>query len=666
MRKFCVTFVRIYHTKNINMKKIGLLLLLAASISIQAREPLAKAFSVADGRQVHIAQSNLHYTQSTKTWAFAEHPYDIIGLANVRDVSLGDEIDLFGWSGSNASTPWGVNISINNYDYGGSFADWGQNTIGTDAPNTWRTLTEAEWTYLLTGRAANLSGVACIQLTNGGYVNGLVLLPDGWVCPEGLTFRSGVADSSTLKAYADFQTLSIAKWDSLAAAGAVFLPASGYRDGFSLDEVGLTGLYWTATQATNSEQAVSKGFGANRLTAGGTMNRSRGLLLRPVLDVVYHTITVAAGKHGTITASKQEGAYNEEITLTATPDADFGLRTVRVRQGDKEIPVTAVAGQENEFTFVMPSGDVVASAEFYGPLPHFTPEEFSVSATKKVYFSPTNLFCMGVKSGNYTFEFALNQTDMRGMANISGGALTDTIDLFGWSGDTGAAKWGVSTSTNIADYAGDFADWGENTIGTDAPNTWRTLTQAEWMYLLALRAEADEKLGVARINLYEDSDYVNGLVLLPDDWTCPDEVAFVPGWGTGTTAAAYAEHQTIEWSEWQQLEASGAVFLPATGTRATSNMVDVNRIGYYWSATSDEVGTGAYYMNFYPDEAEISLFFLRRQGQAVRLVRDKDGTPTDGTPTKGDGCKAKKRIVAGRLVIEVAGKWYDAQGKVLK
>lgn len=647
------------------MKKIGLLLLLAWSGIAQARELQTNAFSVSSDRQVYIAQSNLQYTQSTNKWALAEHAYDIIGLANVSDISLGDKIDLFGWSGSNATVPWGVSMSLNNYDYGGSFVDWGQNTIGEDAPNAWRTLTEAEWTYLLTGRDTSLSGVACIRLADGGYVNGLVLLPDGWVCPERLTFRSGVADSSTMKAYADYQTLSIAKWDSLAAVGAVFLPAAGYRDGHSLDGIGLTGLYWTATQATSSEQAVSKGFCANSLTSGGSTNRSRGLLLRPVQDVVYYTLTVAPCEHGTITVSKQESVCDEEITLTATPDVEFGLQTVRVLQGDTEIPTTVVAGQENQFTFVMPKGDVVVSAEFYGPLPHFTPEEFSVSATKKVYFSPANLRCKGVKSGDYQFEFSLNQTDMLGAANKNNAALADTIDLFGWSGSTGAAKWGVSASETAADYAGDFVDWGQNTIGSDEADTWRTLTEAEWTYLLAGRAEADDKLGVARINLYGGSGYVNGVVLLPDDWTCPDEVAFVTGWATGTTAADYAEQQTLEWADWQQLEETGAVFLPATGSRATS-VVDVNLRGYYWSATPNDEGIGAYFTCLYPNEATTSIYFLRWQGQAVRLVREKSGTPTGCITTKENNADAKKRIVEGRLVIEVAGKWYDAQGKALK
>ena len=53
--------------------------------------------------------------------------------------------------------------------------------------------------------------------------------------------------------------------------------------------------------------------------------------------------------------------------------------------------------------------------------------------------------------------------------------------MFGWS--TNTTNFGVSTSTDDEDYSGSFIDWGTNKIGSDAPNTWRTLTYDEWIYL---------------------------------------------------------------------------------------------------------------------------------------------------------------------------------------
>lgn len=72
-----------------------------------------------------------------------------------------------------------------NSDYS-TFVDWGTNRIGNYAPNAWRTLTSNEWGYLLNNRpnASSLKGVAQV---NG--VNGLILLPDSWTRPSGVTFK---------------------------------------------------------------------------------------------------------------------------------------------------------------------------------------------------------------------------------------------------------------------------------------------------------------------------------------------------------------------------------------------------------------------------------------------------------------------------------------------
>jgi hypothetical protein len=217
-------------------------------------------FSVSADKQVTFSQGNLQYTQSTNTWSFAENQYDYIGTDNVTGGSvssdpahgdskegsgLADKVDLFGWSGSTGSAKFGVSTSLDVADYSGSFLDWGTNQIGADAPNTWRTLSYDEWNYLLNTRtnASDLRGVAQV---NG--VNGLIFLPDTWVCPEGITFKSGFHSSYGVDYYAAYQTFTAAEWSKLEAAGAVFLPASGYRGGPDVNEVQYCSIYWSATE----------------------------------------------------------------------------------------------------------------------------------------------------------------------------------------------------------------------------------------------------------------------------------------------------------------------------------------------------------------------------------------------------------------------------------
>ena len=126
-------------------------------------------FSVSETKQVTFSKGNLQYTQSSNTWAFAENQWDYLGEANIAidaDV-LADKVDLFGWSTS--ATNFGVSTSTDYNAYSGSFVDWGTNKIGTDAPNTWRTLTRNEWKYVVFNRpsASSLNGVAQVNGVNG-------------------------------------------------------------------------------------------------------------------------------------------------------------------------------------------------------------------------------------------------------------------------------------------------------------------------------------------------------------------------------------------------------------------------------------------------------------------------------------------------------------------
>ena len=228
-------------------------------------------FSVAADKQVYFSQGNLQYTQSTATWAFAEHQYDMIGTDNVTGgtvfhyakdgdevlgEALADKIDLFGWSGSTAAVQWGVGITYNSADYSGDFVDWGSNTIGTDAPDTWRTLTRDEWKYVLSNRpdASTKRGVARINLSSDGtvYANGLILLPDTWTAPAGITFKSGVASERSVQAYADYQTFTLSDWQQLESAGAVFLPAAGMRSATQVQYAHQGVTLWTATYYDDS------------------------------------------------------------------------------------------------------------------------------------------------------------------------------------------------------------------------------------------------------------------------------------------------------------------------------------------------------------------------------------------------------------------------------
>ena len=251
----------------------------------------AKAFSVSADKQVIFSPGNLQYTRSTNTWSLASTQWEVIGTDNVIGGSvssevfgdykigtaLADKIDLFGWSTS--ANNYGVTTSGHNADYSGSFVDWGTNKIGSDAPNTWRTLTYDEWKYLLNTRpnASSLKGVAQV---NG--VNGLILLPDSWTCPSGITFKSGFHSSYGVEYYAAYQTFTAEQWSKLEAAGAVFLPASGHRFSSDVSTVQYSGFSWSATEYGSSHaNCLAFASGEASMT---NYNRNHGFSVRLVKD----------------------------------------------------------------------------------------------------------------------------------------------------------------------------------------------------------------------------------------------------------------------------------------------------------------------------------------------------------------------------------------------
>ncbi len=255
-----------------------------------------------------------------------------------------------------------------------------------------------------------------------------------------------------------------------------------------------------------------------------------------------------------------------------------------------------------------PSGDSNVPEKPSSPTTgSFVAKPFSVSATKTVTFSPGNL---QYHPANDEWRFAPNQTDYIGDANANiSSTYNGWIDLFGW----GTGNNPTNASTDYNDYQ-TFVDWGVNQIGSYAPNTWRTLTYEEWEYIINERSNASNLIGVAQVN------GVNGLILLPDGWTCPSGVTFKYGFHNNDGTEYYAEYQTFSSSEWTKLEASGAVFLPAAGYRSGSNVGGVRFYGSYWSATEDYsyiadglyFGSGDAYMNY----------GYRYYGHSVRLVQD--------------------------------------------
>ena len=252
---------------------------------------------------------------------------------------------------------------------------------------------------------------------------------------------------------------------------------------------------------------------------------------------------------------------------------------------------------------------------------------FSVSAVTKVHFSRGNL---QYQASTGTWRFAERQYDVLGAdnANISE-TNTGWIDLFGWgtsgwvSGANEYQPWGSSfedtdywpggAATNSLVGACANADWGVYNAVTNGGNQtdmWRTLTNVEWRYLLAVRTGCAEKWGKATV------DGVRGMVFLPDEWTLPDGITFIPG-SKGFSANIYSTGQ------WEAMENVGAVFLPAAGVRYAVFPDYEGVYGAYWSSSRYNANA-ALTLVFSDDFEHPSSGEHRAYGLSVRLVKEAD------------------------------------------
>ena len=215
--------------------------------SAQVTQVPEGGFSVSRSRFVYFSSGNLQYHGGMDKWRFAPNQYDYIGEANCYIAPDCDYwIDLFGWGTGDYPTK-----KSKYADDSSMFMDWGINQIGNDEEGTWRTLTYKEWEYILEKRenASSLQGLAYVA-----DVNGFILLPDNWKCPSGVTFKPGYSTGFSTNVY------SVSKWQQMEEAGAVFLPAAGFREGSTVYDVQSYGHYWSATKAELLEFSSNKAY----------------------------------------------------------------------------------------------------------------------------------------------------------------------------------------------------------------------------------------------------------------------------------------------------------------------------------------------------------------------------------------------------------------------
>ena len=180
----------------------------------------------------------------------------------------------------------------------------------------WDVLTSDEWTYLLVTRDGEGMSKNALGTVNG--VNGLIILPDGWVQPEGVPVYQEVATGIGYKE----NVFNAAQWSVMENAGAVFLPCRGYGydsgSGYKEEDTDDHGSYW-AKNASDASNAYRIQFNIDNIHDCNTMAKTNYYSVRLVKEVP--TLTV-------LDEDDESAAFETKLTAAKTHDYAVMQRTL--------------------------------------------------------------------------------------------------------------------------------------------------------------------------------------------------------------------------------------------------------------------------------------------------------------------------------------------------
>ena len=259
--------------------------------------------------------------------------------------------------------------------------------------------------------------------------------------------------------------------------------------------------------------------------------------------ITSETPSSGTGKDGITPLLKIENdywyiSYDEGKTWTQEGKAK-GDKGDNGEKGDKgDSMFQSVTQDENYVYFTLADGTTIKIAKGNGDniqdgaaiqiIDGAIMAEFSVSETKKVYFSMGNLQystegshkCADGTTQPGTWRFAEKQWEEGTLLYWGNTGYNDSIKQVNsddwYTEEWRAIKYFKSYETIAqSDISNTYNDWGVyNAIenGGNTPNKFRTLTRDEWVYLWEQRPNADKLRGTTKV------DGIDCTYLLPDNW----------------------------------------------------------------------------------------------------------------------------------------------------
>ena len=149
---------------------------------------------------------------------------------------------------------------------------------------------------------------------------------------------------------------------AVATVGAAIEPTVTLDTGYEAKGITVKN-YKTEADISTEQQATAKTFVMPDFEVTVNMEFGKANYTIGGLDAIQHG-TIAASKGGSPVSAENPAQYQDEITLTATPDKGYAFQTVTVT--DVAGQAVTVSGEGDARTFTMPASNVTVTATFVG------------------------------------------------------------------------------------------------------------------------------------------------------------------------------------------------------------------------------------------------------------------------------------------------------------
>ncbi len=328
-----------------------------------------------------------------------------------------------------------------------------------------------------------------------------------------------------------------------------------------------------------------------------------------IANFISYNVTVESGEGGTAKTSKTQVGHNGQVTLTATPNEDYGFVnwTVNGVEVSKENPYTTKITEDVEYKANFISHKITVTASEGGTAKTSKTQvghngQVTLTATPNEGYSFVNWTVNGEEVSRENPYTATITEDIEIKANFISFKPTKPTGMENGKGyvDLGlSVKWATcNVGANSLEEYGYYFAWGETTPKTTYD--WSTYKYCNGTRKSMTKYCTDSYYGTVdnktTLELSDDVAHVNW----GGSWRMPTEAEQDELRDTNNCTWTWITQNGVNGYRVTSKKNGNSIFLPAAGYRNDSNLRSAGSRGYYWSSSLNPYySCYAYDLGFY-------------------------------------------------------------------